>query len=271
MSSESWLRLARSVVLFVAALGGSAAVAEAQTTGRILKDAPMFLLPDAKRQPLLIMEAGVLVEVHRREGTWMNVTVEGSQSGRRTGYVEAQFIEVIPQADQAPPRVTAASSIPPKTTAATTQQVAPVQPSLAVSAATAARPAALPPARASESFQKSKINVTVEDKTRESDVIVRYDSTALVIADKKSGDATKTFAYADLKGAEYSYAKSPRWKTAIFVSPLFLFTSGKKHWFLVQGTGDYALLHLDKSNYRLILAAFEARTGLKVETVADTK
>ena len=66
------------------------------------------------------------------------------------------------------------------------------------------------------------------------------------------------------RSAEYSYAKSPRWKTAIFVSPLFLFTSGKKHWFLVQGEGDYALLHLDKSNYRLILAAFEARSGLKV-------
>jgi hypothetical protein len=34
---------------------------------------------------------------------------------------------------------------------------------------------------------------------------------------------------------------------AIFVSPLFLFTSEKKHWFLVQGTGDYALLHLDRA------------------------
>ena len=129
----------------------------------------------------------------------------------------------------------------------------------------------MPPRRPAEAFQKSKISVTIDDKTRESDVIVRYEPAALVIVDKGSGAAAKTFPYAELKSAEYSYAKNPRWKTAIFVSPLFLFTSGKKHWFLVQGDGDYALLHLDKSNYRLILAAFEARTGLNVETVADAK
>jgi hypothetical protein len=122
-----------------------------------------------------------------------------------------------------------------------------------------------------ETFQKSKISVTVGDKTKEFDVIVRYDPSSLAIMDKGSGQTTRTFSYGEIKGAEYSYAKSPRWKTALLVSPLFLFTSGKKHWFLVQGTGDYALLHLDKSNYRLILAAFEARTGLKVETVTDTK
>lgn len=122
-----------------------------------------------------------------------------------------------------------------------------------------------------EAFQKSRISVTVGDKTKESDVIVRYDPSSLAIMGKNSGQTIKTFPYGEIRGGEYSYAKSPRWKTALFVSPLFLFTSGKKHWFLVQGSGDYALLHLDKSNYRLILAAFESRTGLKVETVTDTK
>jgi hypothetical protein len=245
-------------LFLVAALVWTASPAEAQLiTGRILKDAPMFLLPDAKRQPLLVMEAGVLVEIHRREGTWMNVTVDGSQSGRRTGYVEAHLIEVIK--DEGPLRITAASAIPPKGSATAT-------PAVPENARVTA-----PVGRTSETFQKSKLNLTVEDRTRESDVVVRYEPNALVIVDRKTGAAAKTFPYAEMKGAEYSYAKSPRWKTAIFVSPLFLFTSGKKHWFLVQGEGDYALLHLDKSNYRLILAAFEARTGLKVETVADTK
>jgi hypothetical protein len=266
MSSQR--QLFSAFVLIVAALSTASVVAQA-ATGRILNDAPMFLLPDAKRQPLLVMEAGVLVEIHRREGTWFNVTVDGSQSGRRTGYVEAHLIEVV-KADETIPRVTASSAIPPRTQTPTPQPVSPAQPSLPANSASAA-PVALPPTRAAETFQKSKLNITVDDDTRESDVIVRYDPNALLIVDKKSGAAAKTFPYAEMKGAEYSYAKSPRWKTAIFVSPLFLFTSGKKHWFLVQGTGDYALLHLDKSNYRLILAAFEARTGLKVETVADSK
>jgi len=217
---------------------------------------------------------------HRREGTWLNVTVEGSQAGRRTGYVEAHLIEVLAKPDEAPPRITAASAIPPKSAGAATSQAAPVPGSQGTQAPTLPAPGgqreasaarATRTAVASEAFQKSKLNLTVGDKTQESDVIVRYESTALVIVDKKSGEAAKTFPYAAMKGAEYSYAKNPRWKTAIFVSPLFLFTSGKKHWFLVQGEGDYALLHLDKSNYRLILAAFEARTGLKVEAVTDTK
>ena len=259
-------------LLVIAALLVSPAAA--QQTGLIVKDAPLLLLPDASRQPVAIMEAGVVVTVHRREGAWFNITVEGGQFGRRTGYVEARFLEVL-RDDPAPPRVTAADAIPPKTAPAQAQPSTPPKTQSApsplnreqsqASRTTASRNAV------TETFQNSKLNVTVEDKTRELDVILRYEPSALVIVDKRSRESTKTFPYEQMKGAEYSYAKSPRWKTAIFLSPFFLFTSGKKHWFLVQSEGDYALLHLDKTNYRLILAAFEARTALKVVTVADTK
>jgi hypothetical protein len=74
-----------------------------------------------------------------------------------------------------------------------------------------------------------------------------------------------------MDSAEYSYAKSPRWKTAILVSPFFLFTSGKSTGFSCRARATTRCFHLDKSNYRVILAAFEARTRLEVETVADTK
>jgi hypothetical protein len=57
----------------------------------------------------------------------------------------------------------------------------------------------------------------------------RLDS-AFVVLDKKTEVAVKTFPYSAIKNMEYSYSNSPRWKTAILVSPLFLFTSGKKHW-----------------------------------------
>jgi len=40
---------------------------------------------------------------------------------------------------------------------------------------------------------------------------------------------------------------------------------------MVQTQTDYALIQLDKTNYKLIVAAFETRTGKKVETVADSK
>ena len=64
----------------------------------------------------------------------------------------------------------------------------------------------------------------------------------------------KDFAYANFKGAEYSYSKSPRWKSGLFISPFLFLCSGKKHWLLMKTADDYATLRLDKSNYKLILA-----------------
>jgi hypothetical protein len=39
---------------------------------------------------------------------------------------------------------------------------------------------------------------------------------------------------------------------------------------MVQTQDDYALLHLDKETYRSVIAAFEIRSGKKVDT-ADSK
>jgi hypothetical protein len=44
-----------------------------------------------------------------------------------------------------------------------------------------------------------------------------------------------------------------------------LFTKSKAHWLKVQQDGAYAMFRLDKGNYREVLAATEAATGLKVE------
>lgn len=125
-------------------------------------------------------------------------------------------------------------------------------------------------AQNNETFGKAKLSIQEGEKTKQVDAVLRYDGSSLIVVDKK-GSALKTMPYASVKGAEYSYAKSPRWKTAIFISPLFLFTSGKKHWFMVQGEGQYAVLQLDKSNYKMVLGAFEAKTGKTVELVADAK
>jgi hypothetical protein len=124
---------------------------------------------------------------------------------------------------------------------------------------------------APQSFPKAKLNLQVGEKKKEIDATVKYEQDALVLVDKKTEVAVKTFPYTNIKGAEYSYSKSPRWKTAILVSPLFLFTSGKKHWFAVQANDDYAVMQLDKTNYKLILAAFEAKTGKEVEILEDSK
>src|SRR5262245_8552178 len=68
-------------------------------SGVILQDAPLVLLPDRARTPLLIMERGVRVRINAREGDWYNVTVDGSYWGERTGYVEARLVQVVASPD----------------------------------------------------------------------------------------------------------------------------------------------------------------------------
>lgn len=126
-------------------------------------------------------------------------------------------------------------------------------------------------AQTDQFFDKSHLSVQINGETESVETFLRFDGDSFDIVSKKSKQTIKSYAYPDIKSVEYSYAKSPRWKTAIFVSPLFLFTSGKKHWLLTHGSSDFAMLRLDKSNYKMILATLESKTGKTVETVGDEK
>lgn len=93
----------------------------------------------------------------------------------------------------------------------------------------------------------------------------------------------KTVEFLDEKGASvisipddkiksmlYEKTSKPRYAEAILISPFFLFAHSKKHFLTIQytdtdGTGKFAMIHMDKSNARDIVAAAEAETGTKVE------
>ena len=126
-------------------------------------------------------------------------------------------------------------------------------------------------AQTDQFFDKAALSVQINGKTESVETFLRFDGDSIDVVAKKSKATIKSYAYPDVKSLEYSYGKSPRWKTAIFVSPLFLFTSGKKHWVLMQGPDDFAMLRLDKSNYKMVLATLESKTGKKVELSGDEK
>jgi hypothetical protein len=68
----------------------------------------------------------------------------------------------------------------------------------------------------------------------------------------------------------YERTSRPRYVSGLLLAWPLLFTKGKKHFLTIQykstsGDGKYAIFHLDKGNYREILAATEATTGKKVE------
>jgi hypothetical protein len=130
----------------------------------------------------------------------------------------------------------------------------------------------------SPQFHNVKLMVSTGSGTTPTDSIIVFDQDTFVVRAKKGGATLKALPYTKIKSAEYSYSKSPRWKSGaaaafavgIFALPLF-FMKGKKHWLTVGGDGDFALMQLDKENYKIILPAFEAKTGIKVVTVAEEK
>ncbi len=125
-----------------------------------------------------------------------------------------------------------------------------------------------------ETFQKSQLVVQQGEKSKMVDVLVVFEEDRLLLTNKKKNEVLKTFEYKDIKSAEYSHSKHPRWKTGtaliipltIFALPFF-FMKGKKHWLTIQTEGDYAVLKLDKKNYKFINAAFEGHSGVEVEFV----
>ena len=116
-------------------------------------------------------------------------------------------------------------------------------------------------------------------KSKETDAVLALEEEAFsVTPDKdKYQQHAKTFRYEEIKVADYSYAKKPLLSvggavaTAIllglFVLPL-LFLKKKKHWLTVQGTEKFAVIKMNKGNYRSIIAELETK-GITVNEVTE--
>jgi len=103
-------RFSASSLIFALVLTYGGVLDGQHQTGVIVQDAPLVLLPEKGRNPLLIIEKGVTVKVIRREGDWFNITVQGSQWGDRTGYVEAKYLQL--RVSDLPQAAPAAAAIP---------------------------------------------------------------------------------------------------------------------------------------------------------------
>ena len=100
---------------------------------------------------------------------------------------------------------------------------------------------------------------------------IDQDAKQLRIVHEKGGAAKATYAeipFGDVTSVLYERSKSPRVKTAIFLSPLALFAPGKKHWLTIEYKGGYAYMRLDKKNQRQVRAALGA-AGFEVEVMVE--
>ena len=117
----------------------------------------------------------------------------------------------------------------------------------------------------------TKDNGEQDEKKRDARMEIDTDAEEIRIVHEKDGAEKATYAvipFADVSSVLYERSKSPRVKTAIFLSPLALFSSGKKHWLTIEYEGGYAYMRLDKKNQRQLRAALGA-AGFDVETLIE--
>ena len=117
----------------------------------------------------------------------------------------------------------------------------------------------------------TKDNGETDEEKRDARLEIDNDAETVAIVHEKKGASEATYAtipFADVTSVLYERAKSPRLKSAIFLSPLALFSPGKKHWLTIEWDGGYAYMRLDKNNQRQIRAALNA-AGFEVETLIE--
>ena len=113
-----------------------------------------------------------------------------------------------------------------------------------------------------------------EERERDARPVLDPVAKMLVFAADDAGEEHLVYArvpYANVTKVVYEKSSHRRYTAGVLVSPLLFFTKGKKHWLTIEFTGVpglpqgfvYARLH--KDNFREILSALRAGTGIEVE------
>lgn len=132
-------------------------------------------------------------------------------------------------------------------------------------------------------FSEIELLVQNGNETSEKSVVVIFHENSMVI-EAKNSPIKKTFNYSEIRAAEYSYSKNPRWKTglglgaaSIVFPPLLLiaipigFTKHRRHWLTIRTENDFAVLKLSKSTRKLFMPTFETKSGVKIEALGEDK
>ena len=126
---------------------------------------------------------------------------------------------------------------------------------------------------------KTNLLVTVNNKTKSVNGNLKFDDESLTVQELNKPNSAKEFKYADIEGAEYSFAKKPILNTGgaiatavligVFVVPL-LFMKKKQHWLAIRTDSDFAVLRLERNNYKAVITELESN-GVTVTTATEDK
>ena len=124
-------------------------------------------------------------------------------------------------------------------------------------------------------FTKSKFTSVTQPK--EIDVNVLITDAKILVKAKKGSSVDLEIPYSGIDSVTYEFAERHRvaegaslMTFSLGAGAILMATKTKSHWLAIEyhdkGGKQEAVLQLDKSEYRDVIAAVEARTGKKVET-----
>lgn len=110
-------------------------------------------------------------------------------------------------------------------------------------------------------------------KADEQPAIINFVNGQMTVVSPRAGTTLATMPYADLTYAVYIHAKDPKWSVVLSAPPPDpdlpggLFRSAR-HWLTLQSRSAFMILRLNDGDWRTILQAVSARTGVQVERPA---
>ncbi len=132
-------------------------------------------------------------------------------------------------------------------------------------------------------FNKIKLLVQNGDKFKQKPAIVTFAVDSLRIRSTKNL-FDKSLKYSEIKHAEYSYSKRPRWKSGLglgaasFVFPPLVlvalplgFSKHRMHWVTIRTEEEFVVLKLNKKTRKMFIPTLETKAGITVEPMGEEK
>ena len=112
-------------------------------------------------------------------------------------------------------------------------------------------------------------------RAADQDVVLNFSHGHLIVTPKSGGTTLASLPYEKITHATYVRGRSPKWATGSKLAappddldvgslPLLRQT---RHWLVLQGAENYAILRLDDATAAKLMDTFEQRTGIKIDRV----
>ena len=108
-------------------------------------------------------------------------------------------------------------------------------------------------------------------RTNDLEIVLNFANGQILVMPRTGGAPLATLPYNKILHATYVRARDPKWAPKLAGPPADLEVGNMlrtpRHWLVLQGAENYAILRVEDNMVNRLLDTFEARTGLKVDRV----